>query len=92
MRAIIVIPATDQAQASADLDAIVGGIVSTFDVPLVDAQEQLAAYWCGITLTDEQWAVVQVAFNTDGRRAFGESWTADCVLDVLGLSRPESKE
>ncbi len=60
----------------------------TFDVPLEwqEVPGVTAAYWCGISVTDEQWGALASVF---GDRVYdGESVTLEDVLAGRGLMRP----
>lgn len=59
---IIVIHATDRDSANEFCNSI-GAQGETFTVGLYDDLEQLAGYWCGWNMTDEQLAEVEAYFE-----------------------------
>lgn len=94
-RATLVIPADDQSAATAALAALVEGIATTFDVPLLAAPAgPVAAYWCSLLVPDAAWEPLAAAFDgVAGRRMFdGDRTTPDQVLAQCGLVRSQPAE
>ena len=59
---MIVIQASDLDSAN-DFCNELGAIGDTFQVPLFDSLDQLAGYWCGWNVTEEQYEQIKERFD-----------------------------